>query len=77
MVTLPNLPKYTPISRRRALQCVAFSSMLEGKACYAGQLLTFYAVLAHFRPILCTVVTLILFCNNISTIEGKKEEEKN
>ena len=55
-------------------------SKLEGMACYEGQLLApvegiaicpsfflpfdLYAVLAHFRPFKCTIVTLIMFSIN-------------
>ena len=54
--------------------------ILEGMACYAGQFLDpaeakaflalwpifFYSVLAHYRQIFCTVVTLITFSTNLS-----------
>ena len=36
---------------------------LEGMAC------ALYAVLAHFRPFVCAVVTLIMFSSNLSTFE--------
>ena len=66
-------------------------SKLEGMACYDGQLpahvkgialwpsfdfaFCFYAVLAHFRPFECTIVTLIMFSSNFSNLE--KEKKKN